>query len=193
MFLKWCSAKGELKNGKRTDFAALKPGTAVFVWDGRKYTHVGLYVGGDTVIEAQGTKAGVTTSKVTASKWTHWGELVGVGYDADEFIIHNSEFIIKRGSKGEEVQTIQKLLQGKGYDLGPCGVDGDFGSATEKAVRQFQADHGLAADGIVGPETRAALEAPGTNLYTVTIPHLTKFKAEAFLKDYAGASMREEK
>ena len=220
MFLKWCSAKGELKNGKRTDFAALKPGTAVFVWDGRKYTHVGLYVGGDTVIEAQGTKAGVTTSKVTASKWTHWGELTGVVYDSGQCTMNNEQCImmdtdafdsacqpqsqqchsehseesllLRRGDKGEAVRGIQRLLQGKGYDLGPCGVDGDFGSATEKAVRQFQADHGLAADGIVGPETRAALEAPGTNLYTVTIPHLTKFKAEAFLKDYAGASMREE-
>ena len=242
MFLKWCSAKGELKNGKRTDFAALKPGTAVFVWDGRKYTHVGLYVGGDTVIEAQGTKAGVTTSKVTASKWTHWGELTGVVYDAGQCTMNNEQCImmdtdafdsacqpqsqqchsehseespsspcpseprechserseesspplLRRGSKGESVRDVQRLLQGKGYDLGPCGVDGDFGSATEKAVRQFQADHGLAADGIVGPETRAALEAPGTNRYTVTIPHLTKFKAEAFLKDYAGASMREE-
>ena len=95
MYLKWCSAKGELKNGKRTDFAVLKPGTAVFVWDGRKYTHVGLYVGGDTVIEAQGTKAGVTTSKVTATKWTHWGELVGVGYDADQCIMHNAQCIIE--------------------------------------------------------------------------------------------------
>ena len=38
----------------------------------------------------------------------------------------------------------------------------------------------------------ADLAAPGTNLYTVTIQHLTKYKAEGFLKDYAGASMREE-
>ena len=211
MFLKWCSAKGELKNGKRTDFAALKPGTAVFVWDGRKYTHVGLYVGGDTVIEAQGTKAGVTTSKVTASKWTHWGELTGVVYDADQCTMNNEQCImmdtdafdsacqpqsqqchsehseeypsspcpseprechserseespsplLRRGSKGESVREVQRLLQGKGYDLGPCGVDGDFGSATEKAVRQFQADHGLTVDGVVGPGGSAeALRRP---------------------------------
>ena len=74
MFLKWCAYKGELKAGQRTDRAALKPGTAVFVWNGKTYCHVGLYVGGDTVIEAQGTKAGVTTSKISATKWTHWGD-----------------------------------------------------------------------------------------------------------------------
>ena len=79
MYLKWCEQKGELKAGKRTDGATLKPGTAVFVWNGKTYSHVGLFVG-DCVIEAQGTQAGVTTSKVTATKWTHWGELKGVTF-----------------------------------------------------------------------------------------------------------------
>jgi peptidoglycan hydrolase-like protein with peptidoglycan-binding domain len=36
-------------------------------------------------------------------------------------------------------------------------VDGVFGSATEQAIKQFQAQHGLLIDGIVGPITRAAL------------------------------------
>ena len=80
MYLKWCSHKGELKAGKRTDGGALKPGTAVFVWNGKTYSHVGLFTG-DTVIEAKGTQAGVTTSKVTDTKWTHWGELTGVTFD----------------------------------------------------------------------------------------------------------------
>jgi hypothetical protein len=57
----------------------------VFVWNGKTYCHVGLYVGGDTVIEAQGTKAGVTTSKISATKWTHWGELSGVDYSGSGF------------------------------------------------------------------------------------------------------------
>ena len=83
MFLKWCEHKGELKKGARTDGATLKPGTAVFVWNGKTYSHVGLFVGGDngvTVIEAKGTVAGVTTSKVTDTKWTHWGELKDVDF-----------------------------------------------------------------------------------------------------------------
>jgi peptidoglycan hydrolase-like protein with peptidoglycan-binding domain len=36
-------------------------------------------------------------------------------------------------------------------------VDGVFGAETEKAVRQFQADHGLTVDGVVGRKTWAAL------------------------------------
>ena len=80
MYLKWCTYKGELKNGKRADNATLKPGTAVFVWNGKKYSHVGLYIGNGTVIEAAGTKEGVIASKVTATKWTHWGELKDVDF-----------------------------------------------------------------------------------------------------------------
>lgn len=42
-------------------------------------------------------------------------------------------------------------------DIGGAGVDGDFGSGTELAVRDFQSDKGLAADGIVAGRTWIAL------------------------------------
>ena len=83
MYLKWCSDKGKLSGGKRTDGKELKPGTAVFVWNGKNYSHVGLYIGDGTVIEAMGTRNGVTTTKVNASKWTNWGELKGVEYGSE--------------------------------------------------------------------------------------------------------------
>ena len=86
MFLKWCTSKGSLKNGKRTDGQVLKVGTAVFHYKKEKnnYSHVGLYVGGGLVIEAMGSKNGVTTSKATDKRWTHWGELKGISYSAKE-------------------------------------------------------------------------------------------------------------
>lgn len=61
--------------------------------------------------------------------------------------------VLKRGSKGAEVWTLQTLLNGLGYGLGRYGVDGDFGGATETAVRQYQKNKGLEADGIVGRAT----------------------------------------
>jgi len=82
MYRKYCSNKGELKKGKRADGKELKSGTAVFVWNGTKYSHVGMFVGGGKVIEAASTQQGVITSAVTASKWTHWGELTGVAYSS---------------------------------------------------------------------------------------------------------------
>ena len=57
------------------------------------------------------------------------------------------------GSKGDTVKALQILLKGYGYSLGSCGVDGDFGPATENAVEAFQEDNGLEVDGVVGYKT----------------------------------------
>jgi DNA invertase Pin-like site-specific DNA recombinase/peptidoglycan hydrolase-like protein with peptidoglycan-binding domain len=51
------------------------------------------------------------------------------------------------------VRRVQRVLHSRGYSLGRPGVDGRFGPLTAAAVRRFQADSGLAADGIVGPKT----------------------------------------
>jgi len=68
----------------------------------------------------------------------------------------------KRGSSAKaRVRLIQQALADKGYKNSsgtkPLVVDGDFGPATDAAVRQFQADAGEYVDGIVGPKTWAAL------------------------------------
>jgi DNA invertase Pin-like site-specific DNA recombinase len=52
------------------------------------------------------------------------------------------------------VRGVQRVLRSRGYSLGRPGVDGRFGPLTDAAVRRFQTDSGLAADGIVGPKTR---------------------------------------
>ena len=59
--------------------------------------------------------------------------------------------VLRKGSKGEFVKSLQQLLWMKGYAVG--ADDGDFGSKTEKSVMDFQADHKLEVDGIVGIQT----------------------------------------
>ena len=59
------------------------------------------------------------------------------------------------GSKGSEVKIVQQKLKDLGYLY--ALVDGDYGSYTAEAVRQFQADHGLYADGEAGPLTLAKM------------------------------------
>ena len=63
--------------------------------------------------------------------------------------------VLKRGSWGDEVVTLQKKLKQWGYYDG--SVDGVFGAGTEKAVQYFQRKNGLTADGVVGAKTAAAL------------------------------------
>lgn len=62
---------------------------------------------------------------------------------------------LRKGSKGWAVTQVQRELIARGYD--PKGIDGSFGAGCEAAVRKFQADAGLSADGSVGPATRQAL------------------------------------
>jgi hypothetical protein len=52
------------------------------------------------------------------------------------------------------VTDLQELLNKHGAHL---VVDGDFGPATLAAVKSYQSSHGLSADGIVGPQTKASL------------------------------------
>lgn len=66
--------------------------------------------------------------------------------------------MLKKGSTGSEVKTMQTMLIACGYSCGPDGADGDFGKNTLSAVIAFQDANGLDADGIYGPLTRAALE-----------------------------------
>lgn len=202
IFTTYCNKKGKLNADlKKT----LLPGTAVFTGDtATDHPHVGLYVGGGKCVEAAGVQSGVIVSNITAGKWKWYGLLKSVEYPASEVQEQPSEPVddkiptdnlptLRKGNTGEYVTLLQTKLLQKGYDLGKYGVDGDFGSATLKAVKEFQKDHGLAVDGVVGKNTWAALNEQGTNLYTVTIPHMTKYKAEALVKDYAGASMIEER
>lgn len=59
------------------------------------------------------------------------------------------------GSKGEAVKDLQTDLNQLGYNL---AVDGDFGSKTQAAVKDFQKKNKLTVDGIVGPLTEAAID-----------------------------------
>jgi peptidoglycan hydrolase-like protein with peptidoglycan-binding domain len=65
--------------------------------------------------------------------------------------------LLKRGSSGPDVLTLQSALKQLGFD--PHGVDGVFGPGCEAAVIAFQKSKGLTPDGIVGPNTMAALQA----------------------------------
>lgn len=68
--------------------------------------------------------------------------------------------VLRLGMKGEVVADMQRLLCANGYAL---KVDSVFGAQTSAAVKRFQQDAGLAADGVFGPVTKSALETAVSN------------------------------
>jgi peptidoglycan hydrolase-like protein with peptidoglycan-binding domain len=63
---------------------------------------------------------------------------------------------LSQGDAGPRVAALQKRLTALGGAPGP--VDGAFGQTTDNAVRAFQKASSLKADGIVGPQTQAAID-----------------------------------
>lgn len=94
--------------------------------------------------------------------------------------------ILKRGMVGEDVRKLQARLIELGYDLPKYGADGEYGSETVAAVKEFQADRGLDADGIAGEKTLAALYAGQENTYTVTLYDVPEAKAITLISLYNG-------
>jgi peptidoglycan hydrolase-like protein with peptidoglycan-binding domain len=66
--------------------------------------------------------------------------------------------LLRTGSRGAAVVSLQRRLTTLHYDVGP--IDGVFGYSTYHGVVAFQKVNGLVRDGIVGPRTWAALASP---------------------------------
>ena len=59
--------------------------------------------------------------------------------------------MLQRGDRGSDVRELQRALKKRGFYRGH--VDGIFGKGVERAVKRFQREHRLYADGIAGAET----------------------------------------
>ena len=68
---------------------------------------------------------------------------------------------LRYGDTGEDVKALQILLLGNGCSIGKWGADGDFGIATQNAVKEYQRKTGMEADGIAGPDTFGELLGRG--------------------------------
>lgn len=99
------------------------------------------------------------SNNVKYNKWYYGREVQGPKYPwcaafiSYIFYVLNGGkelIILKMGDKGEEVRNLQQILNSKGYSL---SVDGDFGTLTQAAVKNFQRTNGLTDDGIVGSKT----------------------------------------
>jgi len=78
-------------------------------------------------------------------KYVRWGTPVYIKYDNQPFRA------MKHGNIGSDVLELQEMLLQLGYYKGI--PDGKFGTGTMLAVKQFQRDHRIRADGVVGWHT----------------------------------------
>jgi len=69
--------------------------------------------------------------------------------------LNPSSVVLRRGSRASAVMYLQRLLLSYLYPI--TSLDGVFGAETERAVKAFQAENGLTADGVVGSATWRAL------------------------------------
>lgn len=91
--------------------------------------------------------AGTPTAPAPTGQTAPTGGLDGVTTEPATFL--------RGGSKGAQVEELQKKLKDAGFDPGP--LDGQFGPKTRAAVLAYQQSKGIQVDGIVGPQTKAAL------------------------------------
>ena len=184
--------------GKLTKGMELPEGAYVYTGNDKDKPHIGTYTGNGLVTEAAGSNAGCIQTKLHGGKWGYWGLGKGIDY---EFIpgkgddpVATKKPTIRKGNKNTYVKEAQLKLLQLGYSLGICGADGDFGHATEDAVKKFQKDHGLTVDGVIGPKTWEALDAaePGKEkVYIVTIKTKDKGIADELVSKYKGTLTEE--
>ena len=84
--------------------------------------------------------------------------------------------LLQRGSKGDEVEALQRDLALLGFDV---KADGIFGENTRSAVEQLQWMFGYTVDGKVGDGTRALIEAQKGHGWKATTPEGVKRALEA--------------
>ena len=120
------------------------------------WTHVGWFKAlAYGTGEGANTDAGVTAADARGNA-TENGSVQRDAGGASEADVARF-YKVLRGCKGGAVRRLQTWLVGLGYGVGAAGADGDFGAATDTAVRTFQAAQGLTVDGVVGKATWRAL------------------------------------
>lgn len=148
---------------------------AQIIFSSKKYVHAhtGIVVGvtDTTVTTVEGNTnptTGVVSNGGSVCKKEYprnYAWILGYGmplYDGVEIPKEETEDVfvspklrqLKKGVKdGSDVKALQTLLIAGGYSCGARGADRSFGSATDAAVRKYQSDNGLTADGVVGVVT----------------------------------------
>ena len=168
-YAQWCDPKGKglIPAKYRVPGAAVFWGTSAANIHHVAYLYkpvkAGVPSGDWYLIEARGVFYGVVMTKLNERKPNFWGWMTKY-FDYDQEAEHYEDSpaignrILRNGDEGEDVKAMQTNLIRLGYSCGRWGADGDFGDATEMALKKFQEEHGLEADGEFGPKSKEAMD-----------------------------------
>lgn len=161
------------------------------------YYHVGIVISTNPLQIMHCTK----TSKVDGitidtklGNWKWFGRFADVQYTSGnggtpELQPEPTRQTLRNGATGSDVVYVQTFLQNGGYNIGRTGVDGKYGYSTQEAVKKFQKDSGLKADGIVGKDTWNAIlssSSPSLGTVMVTIDKIPEKDLDSFRKEMEG-------
>lgn len=155
------SAAGYYAQTEHKTRGQLHAGDLLFVWNGTKISHVGIYAGNDRAIHCKGRDTGVIEEGINRHGWNRYGKVKGM-YDDEP--VPPGAYVFTRtlryGCVGEDVVELKKLLIAHGYSDGitiDTKSSPTFGSATRARVREYQQDNNLKVDGIAGKQTITSL------------------------------------
>jgi len=143
---------GRWRTGTAAHTDSAQPGDIVFFdWGGSNsisaIDHVGVVIkalGGGYVQTIEGN-----TSDACLVKTRHHSVIAGYGRPAYGTDTERSGLMygLQKGDKGDRVRCLQELIAAAGFkaDLGPSGVDGDYGPATAKALLKLRRSLGSKA------------------------------------------------
>lgn len=156
-----------------------EPGDVIFFFVGGAINHQGIVVQVDrgTVITIEGNSSDavrkrsypIGSANIAGYGRPKWSLVADINVGSTEPEAEDEPDITKHGScvaripilatgdRGPAVAAMQAALQHRKYAIGADGIDGDFGPATLAAVKNFQGQNGLDADGKVGSQTWAKL------------------------------------
>ena len=157
------SAAGYYAQTEHKTRGQLHAGDLLFVWNGQKISHVGIYAGNDRAIHCKGRDVGVIEEGINKHGWNRYGKVKGM-YDDEPQPIPPGTYVFTRvlryGDKGEDVVELKKLLIAHGYSEGitvDTPTSPNFGGQTRARVKDYQRDSNLKVDGIAGRDTITSL------------------------------------
>lgn len=155
-----CSKLYNQHANQAVTFDQLQPGDIVFFdWTGKQteFNHVGIVESrsGSYIHTIEGNTSNAVLRRNRNRKYV--SHAYRPAYSNEEPKPDASVTItlsmLKNGSTGFQVKTLQRMLKSYGYSMNPYGIDGEFGALTEKRLKEYQKKQGLIQTGIADQET----------------------------------------